>query len=163
MGDILVLSLWMGLSAASTTILIRYAPTMQKRVQEGQKPIACDVCMSLWTTLGMALLAWRACGTPWLAVVQAGLPAYAVAKWTVGRLMDPVYFPSFASMPETAEDAALAARQDASGAGDVSETAPTIPPARPDMSGIQSVRPLTDGDIIFVPSKNDKKEHDREP
>lgn len=94
MADILILSLWIGLSAASTTILLRYAPTMQKRVQEGQKPIACDVCMSLWLTLAAAFAA-IANGTPWQIVWQAWLPSYAVAKWTVGRLMDPTHFPSF--------------------------------------------------------------------
>ena len=91
MSEILLAALWIGLTSASATILLRYAPTMQRLVVEGKKPIACDVCMSLWTTLFFTLIAWRAGHVTWLS----WLPAYAVCKFALGRLMDPVHFPSF--------------------------------------------------------------------
>lgn len=99
MSEILLASLWIGLTCASATILLRYAPTMQRLVVEGKKPIACDVCMSLWTTLFFTLVAWRAGHVTWLS----WLPAYAVCKFALGRLMDPVHFPSFPDEPESAE------------------------------------------------------------
>jgi len=89
--EILLAALWIGLTSASTTIMIRYAPYASRLVLEGKKPLACDVCMSLWTTLFFTLIAWRAGHVTWMS----WLPAYAVCKFALGRLMDPVHFPSF--------------------------------------------------------------------
>lgn len=88
---LLFTSLWIGLSGAAATVIIRYTPFIRKWVQNGTKPWSCDVCMSLWTSLGFTGLLWHLNKGSWFAF----LPAYAVAKWTMGRLMDPIHFPSF--------------------------------------------------------------------
>jgi len=89
--ETLIAALWIGLSSASLTILVRNAPLFSRWTQSGIKPFACDVCMSLWTTLSFTLVA-QYYG---FVTMLSWLPAYAVAKWAMGRLMDPMHFPSF--------------------------------------------------------------------
>lgn len=91
MSELLLTSLLAGLSSAALIVLLRAAPFIRTWTQQGTKPWACDVCMSLWTTLAVMAFLWRHLDASWLS----WLPAYAVAKWTVGRLMDPTHFPSF--------------------------------------------------------------------
>jgi len=99
--EVLLWSLYIGLTAAGATVALRALGPVQKLVLGRQKPWACDVCMSLWTTLGIssagALVAWRP-EPSWAAG-----PGFAIALLTLRKLTEPVYAPRGLSELEDSE------------------------------------------------------------
>lgn len=103
--EALIAGAWIGLSSASATVIVRRAPFVDKLVERGVKPFACDVCMTLWCTLAAAACAHFA--------GEAGLwgwaPGYAIGKYVLRLLTDPEGVPSSLSLPplEDLDDAPI--------------------------------------------------------
>ncbi len=62
---LLALSLLLGLAAFYTTALIRALPPFKALTFKGVKPFACNVCMSAWSSLLVALPWWAAFIEEW--------------------------------------------------------------------------------------------------
>lgn len=87
MVDILLTALWIGLSSAALTVILRAAPIINKWALAGKKPWVCDVCMTLWMTgLFTGVLHYQ--GSK--AALAAFAPGYALGKWILLRLSDPM-------------------------------------------------------------------------
>jgi hypothetical protein len=89
--EILLLSLYIGLASATVNIITRSAPFVERWMLRGYRPWVCDVCMTFWTSLGL---------TSYLFFFQnekqaplAWLPAYAIGKWALGKLSEPLSAP----------------------------------------------------------------------
>lgn len=104
--ELLLTVLWLGLFASGATILIRVLPFIAPRVEEGQKPWACDKCMSFW------LILFAVAGIPTLGgalhyplsstvFLLAGPAAYAVSLFMLRALTEPLGPPpAFGMVPE---------------------------------------------------------------
>lgn len=53
--DLLIWSIFMGSGAVGLTVILRNAPVIRGWVQAAKKPWACNVCMPLYMTAGMAI------------------------------------------------------------------------------------------------------------
>jgi hypothetical protein len=95
----LLSALWLGASSAGLTLVLRYAPGLSKINDRGTRPLACDVCMSLWTTLILWILAYGYDAVPLLAWP----PSFAVAKLVLTRISDPVSAPPLPGQWEEVE------------------------------------------------------------
>lgn len=73
-----------GLSAAGFVQLVRVIPPGPRMVARGTKPWACDLCMSWWTALVVAMvLSGAVRDLTWLAVVPG---AFFVSLFVTARL-----------------------------------------------------------------------------
>lgn len=88
--DLLLISVWVGLSSAAATVIVREAPFVRGWVLSGVKPWACDICMTLWLS-GAATIALELAGTE---ARWAFLPGYAVGKYVLRKLTDPEGVPA---------------------------------------------------------------------
>jgi hypothetical protein len=86
MTEILLTAVWVGLSSATLTCILRFAPVIHRWVLAGKKPWVCDVCMTLWT---VALITTGLYYAGFKAALAASAPGYAIGKWMLMRLTDP--------------------------------------------------------------------------
>jgi hypothetical protein len=85
--EALLTALWIGLSSATFTVIVRASPLVQRWMMNATKPWVCDVCMTFWMSLIAAGALWKLQGP---AVFVAWPPGYAIGKWVLSRLTDPV-------------------------------------------------------------------------
>jgi hypothetical protein len=84
--ELLGWSLALGATAAGIIEALRELAPVQRAMLRRQKPWACDICMSFWTTGALtALLAW---GNDVRLALAAG-PAYPVALLFLAKLGEP--------------------------------------------------------------------------
>lgn len=84
--DLLFVALFSGTTAAGVTVAVRALPFVNRWVQHGTKPWACDVCMSFWTTAAVTG-AWSAIHMDYSLLYAAG-PAYPVTMWVLRKITD---------------------------------------------------------------------------
>lgn len=83
--ELLLTALWVGLSSAGATVVIRQAPFIHGWTQKGIKPWACDICMTFWMTLiATSVLEFRG-----HAALLAWLASYSIGKFALRKLTDP--------------------------------------------------------------------------
>jgi hypothetical protein len=89
----------LGATAAGVVVAVRALPPVQRRMWAAQKPWACDICMSFWTTGLVALLAaaWR---QDEALVILCG-PAYPWALWVLRKITDPHGPPPLPELEDT--------------------------------------------------------------
>jgi hypothetical protein len=87
--ELLLRALLVGATAAGLVHAVRTLPPVERLVQRGVKPWACDVCMSFWCTL-LVVGASGLLGLDWLL---AAAPAYPVALFVTRQLGGPSSLP----------------------------------------------------------------------
>lgn len=85
--DLLLWSLLGGLGAYGLTIILRNTPGLAALTREGRKPLACNVCMPLYTAAAMVLVPIWWAGDWSYAVAYPG--AYAVGNILLDRMTRP--------------------------------------------------------------------------
>lgn len=85
--DIMLWAIILGATSAGMTVAVRALPFIRKRIENQEKPWACDICMSFWTVglLGLNLAMWKM--QPELLVVCG--PAYPWAMWVLCKVTEP--------------------------------------------------------------------------
>ena len=79
MTELLLIAVFYGTTSAGITVALRALRPIAARVQEAQKPWACDVCMSFWTTAFVA--------TTWTAYAgDRGYGRFSVRQGEVVRV-----------------------------------------------------------------------------
>jgi hypothetical protein len=85
--DILAWALAVGATAAGLTVAVRALPPVQRWMFQRQKPWACDVCMSFWTTAAVGGALAIAKHDP--SLLLACGPAYPWALQVLHTLTEP--------------------------------------------------------------------------
>jgi hypothetical protein len=89
------------LTVPGFVLAVRALPWVARKVEEGVKPWACDVCSCFWSTALFALVAVPFVGDA-RALLCAG-PAYTLALWILGRLEQPTSYPPPPGLADTLE------------------------------------------------------------
>lgn len=85
------------LSVPGIVLAVRALPPVQRLVDAGVKPWACDVCSCFWITGLLAFL--TACALhDWMMILVAG-PAYTVAMIVLSHMERPAPLPPAPEMP----------------------------------------------------------------
>lgn len=78
------------LASIAATAAVRALPGAAARIARGSKPLACNLCMSLWTTIGVAIgYALVLPGMPIRTVFCAVPPAIGLAWMLLDRASPP--------------------------------------------------------------------------
>lgn len=92
MSDLLLFTLLVALSAAALPPVVRALPWVQRQLEAGIKPWACDLCMSFWSTLAAGAVWWSIGHAPALAIWPAFVITYAIVRHNSGPLGPPPKF-----------------------------------------------------------------------
>ncbi len=87
MKETLTFAILLGMIAASAVSIFRAIPPGSGLLKTGKKPWACDVCMSFWSTLLIALITGIAWRVP-LNQLWTAIPSYIVCLWLVRQTRD---------------------------------------------------------------------------
>lgn len=74
------------LGSVGLTVAIRVVRPVSTWNEKGIKPWACDLCMSFWGTLAFCSVQ-TATGATMVEAALAWMPAFAVAFWTIQRIV----------------------------------------------------------------------------
>jgi hypothetical protein len=89
--NLLAYAILLGAAAATAVTLFRALPPGKGLAKTGRKPWACDICMSFWSTLLLALAAGALGLVSSVREVVAALPAYMICLWFVKQTQDIVF------------------------------------------------------------------------
>lgn len=81
-----LITLAIALTVPGVVVALRALPPVARRVLDGQKPWACNICMTFWTTAIATEVAAAAVGD-WRVVWLAG-PAYTIALVLLERVVE---------------------------------------------------------------------------
>lgn len=96
--DLLLWSLFIGLSVPGFVSAVRALPSIEKLVFEGVKPWACDICSCFWSAAVWTLLATAASQDP-KTLLAAG-PGYTLSLLVLRLVQRPTSLPPPPGLPD---------------------------------------------------------------